>query len=63
MLRVGSVDAMLAVARDEARRSYEEGGIPIGAARFDADCIELMGRWILANDALWNEDIGELPPE
>jgi creatinine deaminase len=153
MLRVGSVDAMLAVARDEARRSHEEGGIPIGAAMFDAegtllgrghnrrvqqsdpschgetdafrnagrqtsyrdmtmvttlapcwycsglirqfnighvivgeatnfaggidwledlgvevvvladpDCIELMGRWIDANDALWNEDIGELPP-
>src|SRR5215208_4143586 len=36
-------DEMLAVALEEARAGYEEGGIPIGAALFDADGT-LLGR-------------------
>ena len=35
--------AMLAVALDEARRGLAEGGIPVGAALFDADG-RLLGR-------------------
>ena len=35
--------AMLAVAIEEARTGLAEGGIPIGAALFDADC-RLLGR-------------------
>jgi cytosine/creatinine deaminase len=36
-------EAMLAVAIEEARLGYSEGGIPIGAALFDADGV-LLGR-------------------
>lgn len=36
-------EAMLAVAIEEARLGYSEGGIPIGAALFDADGT-LLGR-------------------
>ncbi len=37
------LDAMLAVALAEARKSFDEGGIPIGAALFGSDG-ELLGR-------------------
>lgn len=60
----------------QAKKSYDEGGLPIGEAQTftgnidflrshnvevtllnDADCIELMSRFIRERPDLWDEDI------
>jgi cytosine deaminase len=43
MNRVDDYESMLAVAIEEARRGFAEGGIPVGAALFDNEG-QLLGR-------------------